>query len=138
MYGLWRQKTLIMQLIGDFYKWVLGLRRSGTSSLLEKIAKKNDVYILVPTEDEKKDPKWNGKALSFNDLKMPGLKPKPLLLDNHAMIKLAEKAYSYATELEGKLKDRNKLLHSIKTDLLNFEYRNENFDGSPKKTFLDF
>jgi hypothetical protein len=124
-----------MKLLHDFYTWVLGLRRSGTSSLLEKIAKSNDVYILVPTEEEKSDPKWNGKALSFNDLKRGGIKPKPILLDNHAMLKFSELAYQYSKELEGKLSDRNGLLAKIKSDLLSFENRNEPFDGIHRDIF---
>lgn len=124
-----------MKLLHAFHMWILGMRRSGTSSLLEKIAKSNDVYILVPTEEEKRDRKWNGKAISFNDLNKEGLKPKPLLLDNHSMIKFSELAYNYSKELEGKLMDRNKLLSKIKADLIHFENRNEPFDGSKKDIF---
>jgi hypothetical protein len=119
-----------MKLLHDFNLWVLGLRRSGTSSLLERIAKKEDVYILVPTEKEKRDPKWNGKALSFEDLRKDGLKPKPILLDNHAMLEFSETAYRYAHKLEGELKDRNKLLIRIKADIANFETMHTSVNGS--------
>lgn len=116
-----------MRLLHDFHMWVLGLRRSGTSSLLEKIAKTYDVYILVPTEKEKNDPKWNGKALSFNDLKRDGVKPKPLLIDNHAMLEFSDLAYRYSKDLEGKLKERNDLLQRIKSDIIRLENKNEPF-----------
>lgn len=124
-----------MRLLHDFYTWVLSLRRSGTSSLLERIAKTEDVYVLVPTADEKKDKKWKGKALCFEDLKRTGLKPKPILIDNHFMIELADRAYKYQLELESKVQVRNSLLYQIKANLLQFEKRNGNFDGSPNYDF---
>lgn len=127
-----------MKLIRDFHMWVLGLRRSGTTTLLEKIAKEYDVYILVPSSEEKKDPKWNGKAISFDDLKNDGVEPKPLFLDNHAMLKFSELAYNYSQKLEKELKDRNGLLQKIKTDLINFEDKNAPFDGSERKSKFYF
>jgi len=120
-----------------FYQWVAGMRRSGTSSLLERIAQTEDVYILVPTQKEKDDKKWNGKALCFSDLERGAIKPKPILVDNHFMIELADKAIKYQSELERKVRYRNALLYNIKTQLSAFERTNGNFDGSSTKDIFD-
>jgi len=126
-----------MRLLHDFYQWVVGMRRSGTSSLLEKIAKTEDVYILVPTQKEKEDKKWNGKALCFSDLERGAIKPKPILVDNHFMIELASKAIEYQSELERQTLYRNSLLNNIKTQLSAFERTNGNFDGSRTQDIFD-
>lgn len=122
-----------MKILQEFYQWVHSLRRSGTSTLLQKIAEKEDVYVLVGSEKEKNDPKWGGKALSFDDLKRSSLPPKPILVDNYFMLEIAERAYRHQTKIETELAARNVFLHRIKYELESFENKWGNFDGSPKK-----
>lgn len=122
-----------MKILQEFYQWVHSLRRGGTSTLLQKIAEKEDVYVLVSSEKEKNDPKWGGKALSFGDLKRSSLPPKPILIDNYFMLEIAERAYRHQIKIETELAARNVFLHQIKYELESFESKWGNFDGSAKK-----
>jgi len=92
------------------------MRHSGTTTLLNTIAKTNDIYILVPTAKEKElfDA---GTILSFEDIdnlaKMIDLPPKPIFLDNYTMIKLAEVMDLELLKLQEEIKKRDQLITSI-------------------------
>ena len=127
-----------MKLFASFYTWILSLRRSGTTTLLEKIAKVHDVYILVPTEKEKRDKKWNGKAICFIDLDKGGMKPKPILLDNHAMIEFSKHVYALVTELEAKVAASDALISKIKGDIDYFNIQHGRVSDDHINAFFKF
>ena len=112
-------------------------RRSGTSTLLKKIAKENDVWILVPTEKEKD--MFDGKGITFLDIennKIKGQKPKPILVDNYTLIKLSEQALLEFSELRNKINSRNTLIRNIKEEIKLFERENNTTFGAQQ--YLEF
>lgn len=64
-------------------------RATGTTTLIKKIAKDNDVWLLMPTAASKGNFKDIKNVLSLSD-NLDGLPPKPILVDNHTMLFIAE------------------------------------------------
>lgn len=114
------------QIIRYFHEFVVKMRHSGTTTLLNAIAKTNDIYILVPTNEEK-DLFDKGVAISFEDInngsKLSMLTPKPIFLDNYTMIRLAEVMNIEISKLESEIKKRDQLITSI--NKLIFEHSKE-------------
>lgn len=101
------------------YSFFISQRRSGTTTLLKEIAKKNDVWILVPNEADKKQ--FGDKAISFSDIEktIPESK-KPVLVDNHTMLKLHDVFKANIIELKNSIKDRDMLINSIEHLISNY------------------
>jgi hypothetical protein len=87
-------------------------RRSGTSSLLKRIADHNDVWILVP--DDKSKSIFGDSALSFEDLSSQrATKKKPILVDNHTLIRFCEMTHTEIESLENEIQRRDLLISKI-------------------------
>ena len=72
---------MIRRFLRNLFEFTVGLRRSGTTTLIKKVAEQNDVWVIVPNQEHKK--LFGDYALSLHELdKMQGSKPKPILLDN--------------------------------------------------------
>ena len=120
---------------------MLQMRRSGTSTLIERIATENDVYVLVP--DAKLGERFGSKALTFDQLgKFGSEKSKPILVDNHALLVLTARAIDGYQQLEEKVYSREALIKDIKHLILNFEGgRDQRFsspDVVPRLPFINF
>lgn len=75
----------------NLLEFTIGCRRSGTTTLIRRIAEKNDVWVIVLNQDQKK--LFGDYAISISELdKISGCNPKPILLDNSTIMKLAELA----------------------------------------------
>jgi len=120
-------QTNKMSLLVKLYDFVLSMRRSGTSSFIKKIASENDVYILVATIEEKKE--FGKNAISFGELdKMKGKPPKPILIDNHAMLVGCNDLFTERQKLREQIKDRNELIEGIKNSIDIFERKHGKFN----------
>lgn len=81
----------IKQTMKRFYEFLLGNRRCGHTSLLNKIAKENDVYIVVHQMDMIKefDPEVHTKIIPINNISiLQSALNKPVLLDNKVLLDL--------------------------------------------------
>ncbi len=114
----------IRNIINDLYAFMQTIRRSGTTTLLKDIALRNDVYILVPDEESKKE--FGDNAITFNELYFyDSLKSKPILLDNYTLIKLTELTNNEFDKLDLKIKNYKDLVESIKDSIDLFERKNK-------------
>lgn len=110
---------------------LLRSRQSGTTSLLQKIAAKNDVWVLVA--DEKSGQAFGDKAITLNDLditrgmgrlRIHGVTPKPILVDNYMLIRLSEDSIMQFEDLELMIKNQKDLIKNIKHQIASFELKN--------------
>jgi hypothetical protein len=71
------------------FNFVLSQRRSGTTTLVKKIADENDVWVLVPNMSDGLQFK-KGSAISVHQLcdNSDGTEGKPILVDNATLLKL--------------------------------------------------
>ena len=93
--------------------FMLQNRRSGTTTLLRLIADTHDVYVVVPFEADKKE--FGDSAITFQDLEdMKGKTTKPILIDNHSMLKLCAEHNLEVNELSENLKERDEVLDKIR------------------------
>lgn len=101
----------------------IATRRSGTTSLLQSIAEEKDVYILVPTEEDKK--RVGKSAISFNDIEegRHNENPaKPVLIDNHCLHMLYIAAEQEASAFQKEIDTRDKFIDSVIKQLTDFKY----------------
>lgn len=110
--------------MNDVYVFFNGMRRSGTTSLLQKIAAENDVWVLVPTEVEKRE--FGGKAITFHEIgKLGGeTAKKPILVDNYTLLNLSGEASREFTTLETMIARRDKLIKTIRDEITSFDRNN--------------
>jgi len=99
-----------LNLIDNILSFLFSQRQSGTTSLLKKIAKENDVWVLVADEVQKKE--FGDKAVSIEDLKM-GIPNKPILFDNYTIMKLTSLSQSEILNLLEKVRRRDELIDDI-------------------------
>ena len=71
------------------FNFVLSQRRSGTTTLIKKIADENDVWVLVPNMSDSLQFK-KGSAISVHQLcgSSDGLEGRPILVDNATLLRL--------------------------------------------------
>jgi hypothetical protein len=113
-------------LIKNLYSFFLKNRRSGTTTLIQKIASKYDVYVIVPNSQSKEN--FGKSGITFNDLstdKFNGLEPKPILVDNHTMLEILNYFDDRINELKNEINDRDILLNSIRESFIMFDSRFE-------------
>lgn len=114
---------MIRRFLKNLLGFTVGLRRSGTTTLIKKVAEQNDVWVIVPNQEQKK--LFGDYVLSLQELdKMQGSKPKPILLDNSTIMKLTEMSIEEIENLDLAIKKRNKLIRTIRDEISNFERGN--------------
>lgn len=107
----------------DLFSFVTSLRRSGTTSLIKRVAAENDVWVLVPDMLTKQE--FGESGITLQDLdKLHGHSQKPILVDNYTLIKLSELTMNEFENLELKIKERNNLIRKIRDDIMLFERKN--------------
>lgn len=83
----------------SFLNLLLSWRQSGTTTLIQKIAKKYNVLVIVESEKEKEAFGKKGVVITkLIDLR--GIKPKPILVDNHVLLNLFNENVEYIKKLE--------------------------------------
>ena len=113
----------IRKVLSNIYDFFVSSRRSGTTTLIKKIASENDVWVLVLNQEHKKE--FGEKAISIEYLKdTKGRNPKPILIDNHTLIKLAEYSIIEIQSLDLEIEKRNKFIRKISDDIEEFERKN--------------
>jgi len=114
---------MIRRYLKNLFEFTVGLRRSGTTTLIKKVAEQNDVWVIVPNQETKK--MFGDYALSISELdKMKGCKVKPILLDNSTIMQLCELSLDEMNNLNLAIKKRNKLIRTIRDEISNFERDN--------------
>lgn len=110
----------------NIFSFFTSLRRSGTTTLIKNIAAENDVWVLVPNEEMRKE--FGDKGITLQELdRMESVKPKPILLDNYTMLKLSELSINEFLKLELSIKKRNRLIRTIRDEIKLFERENQEF-----------
>lgn len=113
----------IKEMLSYLATFITHLSNSGTTSLLKNVASVKDVYVLTHNEQMKKEFGKSGVSLDaiHNAL---GSTPKPILVDNYAILQISEKAISEIERLEQEieyLKKANEkqslIIHSSLADL---------------------
>ena len=113
----------IRKLLSNLYSFVTDLRRSGTTTLIKKVASENDVWVLVPNQQMKKE--FGESGVTFDELdRMKGCKPKPILLDNYTLLQLSELSLNEYERLDSMIKKRNRLIRTIRDEINLFEREN--------------
>lgn len=113
----------VRTLLRSLTEFTISMRRSGTTTLIQKVANENDVYVLVPTAEAGKV--FGEKAVTFDELsRMRGMKKKPILFDNYTLLQLSELSLDEYNNLDMKIEKRNRLLKDIKDLINNFEREN--------------
>lgn len=114
----------IKKLLLNLYSFTADLRRSGTTTLIQKVASENDVWVLVPNQQMKKE--FGESGVTFEELdRMKGYKPKPILLDNYTLLQLSELSLKEYERLDSAIKKRDKLIRTIRNEINLFERENE-------------
>jgi hypothetical protein len=113
----------IRRLLSNLFSFVTDLRGSGTTTLIKKVASENDVWVLVPNQQVKKD--FGESGVTFDELdRIKGCKPKPILLDNYTLLQLSELSLNEYERLDLMIKKRNRLIRTIRDEILLFEREN--------------
>ena len=121
---------MIQNILRSFLSFMMGNRQTGHTSLIQKIAEKNDVYVIVDSMQAKEDfPKnLQDKLIPLSRIdKLEGAPHKPVLIDNAALQSLLRE-----TLLEcGRLEEENTIRdHHIEQIELILQYYRQRF---PKK-----
>ena len=117
----------VRKLLTNLFSFVTDLRRSGTTTLIKKVASENDVWVLVPNQQMKKE--FGESAVTFEELdRIKGCKSKPILLDNYTLLQLSELSLNEYERLDLSIKKRNRLIRTIRDEIRLFE--RENGQGS--------
>lgn len=104
---------LLIERVLDLY---LRSRRSGTTSLVEKISQNEDCYVISVVNDIKVpvDRLLNIRRMSTTK----GMSlHKPLLIDNHAIIELCRDAKDLSDKLQCIIKEKDLLLFTKEQEL---------------------
>lgn len=113
----------IRKVLSNIYDFFVSSRRSGTTTLIKKIASENDVWVLVLNQEHKKE--FGEKAISIEYLKdTKGRKSKPILIDNLTLIMLTEYSIIEIQSLDLEIEKRNKFIRKISDDIKEFERKN--------------
>jgi hypothetical protein len=114
----------IGKILDNLLSFLLSNRQTGTTSLLEKIAAENNVWVIVAKHQEK--PKFNGKALTIDELNHArGLDRRPILIDNHTMLWILEDINSDHNNLLIKYNRSEKLIEEITESINRYNIGNK-------------
>jgi hypothetical protein len=113
----------IRKLLSNMFSFLIHLRGSGTTTLIQKVAYENDVWVLVPNEQMKK--KFGESGVTFDELdRIKDCKPKPILLDNYTLLQLSELSLNEYERLDLMIKKRNRLIRTSRDEINLFEREN--------------
>lgn len=113
----------IRKLLSNLVAFATDLRRSGTTTLIKKVASENDVWVLVPNEKMKKE--FGESGVTVEELeRMEGYKQKPILLDNYTFLQLSELSLKEYERLDLMIKKRNRLIRTIRDEIRLLEKEN--------------
>lgn len=103
--------------------FILKNRRSGTTTLIKKIAAENDCYIVVRFHQEiKYYEEVKDKCITLEQLfNFDGLPTKPILFESQAIKELCELAKERFEVVRNQNFKRDVLLQKIKQSLVEFE-----------------
>ena len=106
----------IKQTLMRFIEFLQINRRTGHTSLLNEIGKKNDVYIIIHDMRmrEEFDPEIRDKLISITNISiLQGAPNKPVLLDNKALLDLLNDSVEKINDLAAVAQQRKEILQSI-------------------------
>ena len=109
--------------------FILKNRRSGTTTLIKKIAAENDCYVVVRYQQEIKHEydDIKGKCITLEQLfNFDGLPSKPILFETQAIKELCELAKERFEVVRGQNFKRDVLLQKIKQSLIDFDLSGDN------------
>lgn len=95
----------------DIINFMQNYRRSGTSTLIKKVAAENDCWIVVAKSEEKEE--FGENAISLSELPKMGLLAKPILIDNHALLVIGETGLKTIQNLEAEIEQKDKFISDI-------------------------
>lgn len=116
-----------MRLLDAINYFLHFFRRSGTTTLLEKIYSNNDVYVIVTNQEERenfKTTKNKKNIVTLQDIKEGkglGLSHKPILFDSSALSYLINDTTLKIENLENKLYKSERAISKIKEVISNYE-----------------
>lgn len=123
----------LRRILHHLRSFMISQRATGTTSLLREIAAKNDVWVLVPTAHEAKEFE-HGRGLSFIDLeKKHALARKPILVDNHTLLKLCEDWDTTIGQLQQTVRDRDEVINEIEYLIRKFRTGKEQSPGNSEE-----
>ena len=130
----------ILNKLKNVYDFFKKNRQSGTTTLLEKIYDKEDVYVLVSNERQKNNFKTNKNKKNiftlenlYNNQKTIALSKKPILIDNYLMLKLLEMSINENEYLTTELYDYILIINKLNTILDTFnKNKKHKLESNPK------
>jgi len=122
-----------MKFINYAIKFILNNRRSGTTTLIKKIALENDCYVVVRYLDEIRTEykEIKDKCITLEQLfKCEGLPKKPVIFETQAIRYICELAQERFDVVQNQNFKRDVLLTKIKNSLKEFELDSNDKIGS--------
>lgn len=122
-----------MKFINYVLKFILNNRRSGTTTLIKKIALENDCYVVVRYLDEIRTEykEIRDKCITLEQLLFSdGMDKKPILFETQAIKQMCELAQERFGVVQNQNIKRDILLSKIKESLERFELNSEDKIGS--------
>jgi ABC-type phosphate transport system auxiliary subunit len=102
------------------FRFFLRNRKTGATRLIQRIAKQNDVWVLVSNQMQEKD--FGDKGVSIHRInELDGLEKRPILVDNQTMMKIFGEFSDEKTELEKQIKELENLVDNIHTQISVFK-----------------
>ncbi len=97
---LTKKKFKMKNVFKSVFNFILSQRRSGTTTLIKKIADENDVWVLVQNMADGLQFK-RGSAISIHQLigSSDGMEGKPILVDNATLLRLMDVAAKQESKL---------------------------------------
>ena len=107
---------MIQDIFRRFLAFMMNNRKTGHTSLLEKIAKENDVYIIIDHQESKKNfsEDVHANLVPLTELyRLEGIENKPVLIDNDALQTMLRQMLLECGTLEEQNKLRDHHLQQI-------------------------
>jgi len=126
----------ILDKLKSIYNFFIENRKNGTTTLLEQIYNKEDIYVLLVNEQQKDD--FNTKKSKKNIITLESiydkkniksLSKKPILIDNYIMLNLLEMAITENEFLTSELYSYIQIINKINTTLDDFN-NNKKYKGN--------
>lgn len=133
-------KNMIKQVLMRLNEFLRDNRRTGHTSLLNKIGKEHDVYIIVHDMKmrEEFDPEVQDKLILITNISILQSAPnKPILFDNKVLMNLSYDIISVIEDKQLEISRQKNVLNSINNILLtneNLDIKRERLDVSISKT----
>ena len=133
-------KKMIKQVLMRLNEFLRDNRRTGHTSLLNKIGKEHDVYIIVHDMEMKRyfDSEVHDKLISITNISiLQGAPHKPILFDNKVLMDLSYDTVSVIEDKQLQISRLKNVLNTIKDILLtneNLDTKRERMDVNISKT----